>query len=272
MDRQSFIEDLRWCLHAPALLGIQPLPFTVDKGWQKGWQQALEQHLALAKQVDANPRLGLYFEQLWRSLIALHPDWQLLADNVAVQQDGRTQGAIDFLLLNHSQQQIEHWELAVKFYLAAQLSPQSEHYLGPNQQDRLNNKLSKLLLKQLPLGRHPQIQKLRSPYPNYTFKQRILLPGYLFKLADPKHTQPQDLHWYDLQHWQHMQQSQWKRLTKQQWLNPAAYHLSDCEKALDLSKGPIQLYLPKNGQQPAKRVFICPNDWLVRANAKLHSR
>ncbi|MGY5453277.1 DUF1853 family protein [Agarivorans sp. MS3-6] len=266
MPRDSFLGDLEWCLHAPTLLS-HSLPFAVDQHWKKQWQTALTQHLNTATSAEPNSRLGLYFEQLWRSLIALHPDWHMLADNVAIQQNGKTLGAIDFLVINHRLQQIEHWELAVKFYLAKNDCPQASDYVGPNQHDQLSNKLSKLILKQIPLGRHPNIQALCNRYPNYHFKQRILLSGYLFALGRPEHVEPQHLHWYSQSQWQAMHQSNWYALSKQQWLNPQGYSLNKWQNNIPLTRGPIQLYLPKQNQQAPRRIFICPDDWLIRANA-----
>ncbi|GAB1620356.1 DUF1853 family protein [Agarivorans albus] len=265
MNKKAWENDLHWCLNAPALLP-HALPFMVDSTWQQQWQWTLKEHLPHIAEPQANSRLGLYFEQLWRSLIEAHPEWQLLADNVAVQQHGQTQGAIDFLLVNHQQQQIEHWELAVKFYLARNASPCASDYLGPNQQDRLSNKLSKLLLKQIPLGKHPQIQALAQNYANYSFKQRIVLPGYLFKLGNDSHPTPQNLHWYSLTQWQAMQAQGWCILAKQQWLSPNAYPLSKAGNLVDVSRGPVQLYLPEQAKQLEKRIFVCPDDWLIRAN------
>lgn len=266
MQRDSFLGDLEWCLYAPALLQ-HSLPFSVDAHWRKQWQTALSQLLDTATAPVPNSRLGLYFEQLWRSLIKLHPDWQMLADNVAVQQNGKTLGAIDFLVINHRLQQIEHWELAVKFYLAKNALPQASDYVGPNQHDQLSNKLSKLILKQIPLGRHPQVQALRNSYSDYHFKQRILLSGYLFELGKPEHVEPQHLHWYSQGQWEKMGQSTWYALTKQQWLNPQGYSLNKWQHDMALNQAPIQLYLPKQNQQAPRRIFICPDDWLTRANA-----
>ncbi|WP_163133593.1 DUF1853 family protein [Agarivorans sp. Alg241-V36] len=265
MSKQAWENDLNWCLNAPALLP-HALPFAVNQAWQQSWYTALHSQLSQIPDSPAHSRLGLYFEQLWRALIKAHPNWQLLADNVAVQQDGRTQGAIDFLLVNHQQQQLEHWELAIKFYLARNAKPSSYDYLGPNQQDRLSNKLSKLLLKQIPLGCHPQIQTLAKDYPGYSFKQRILLPGYLFQLGSISHSTPQHCHWYTLQQWQNMQTHGWFALTKQQWINPKGHTLEKADKLLDLARGPLQLYLPQQVKQPEQRIFVCPDDWLVRAN------
>ncbi|WP_432459481.1 DUF1853 family protein [Agarivorans sp. QJM3NY_25] len=263
MDSNSLQEDLQWCLNARPLLPYS-LPYSVNLAWQQQWKSALFKQLNRLPSIKPHPRLGLYFEQLWRALIKRHPDWQLLADNIPVQENGKTLGAIDFLLVNHRQQKVEHWELALKFYLAVKSNSSAYDYVGPNLQDRLSNKLSKLLLKQIPLGRHPQIQALRQVYSHYQFKQRIILSGYLFEQA-PEHSETlQSRHWYSHQQWRKNHRGEdWCELNKQQWLSPPAHQLEPIKSTSWQIDRPMQLYCP----QQQKRIFVCPDEWFIRAKA-----
>lgn len=105
----------------------------------------LVQHLLLLR----SPRLGLRFEALlafWLQDTGHHP-YQLLGKNLKRLEQQRTIGEVDFLLLNQETNQVEHWEVAVKFYLGeASLLP--EQWLGLNRKDSLGRKLQHLANKQ----------------------------------------------------------------------------------------------------------------------------
>lgn len=126
-------DDSFWQLHfvnyLPRLqqLDAHPLP--------------LEQHMLTLR----NTRLGIRFEHLlafWLQDSAYHP-FTLLGQGIKRMEGQRTLGEIDFLILNQDTQKIEHWEVAIKFYLGED-SLQAEHWLGPNRRDSLDRKLKHL--------------------------------------------------------------------------------------------------------------------------------
>ena len=102
---------------------------------------ALEQHMLTLR----NTRLGIRFEHLlafWLQDSAYHP-FTLLGQGIKRMEGQRTLGEIDFLILNQDTQNIEHWEVAIKFYLGED-NLQAEHWLGPNRRDSLDRKLKHL--------------------------------------------------------------------------------------------------------------------------------
>ncbi len=46
-----------------------------------------------------------------------HP-FELLGHSIQIIDGAKTVGELDFLLHNHDTQQVEHWEVALKYYLA----------------------------------------------------------------------------------------------------------------------------------------------------------
>ncbi|WP_051333654.1 DUF1853 family protein [Aliagarivorans marinus] len=257
-----FTRDLSWCLEPPRLLP-HPAPYLADSGFYQRWREELDVSTLHNTPRPQIKRLGLYFEACWRQLIALHPEWELLIDNRAIVEGGRTIGAIDFVVINHQQQCLEHWELAVKFYLATCANARIYDYLGPNQQDRLSNKLSKLLLKQLPLIRHPQLQAEIAPYRHYQFKQRMLLCGYLFS---PWQAQSSEHQWCEYADWRaRFDTTQWQAIGKQDWLSAKGSVEKNTEELVGgaLSR-PIQLV----HKQTQARLFVCPDGWLAAAKGR----
>lgn len=184
---QPHARALAWCLLGPRLqlpgnLTSPALEFSFDVDsdwlqWQNSHSNALNQHINEAK----SPRLGIYYEQLWRFVFEHHPGFELLAHDQQVQHQGKTLGAMDFLVRYRNQ--IFHIETAIKFYLAQQRSPQPEQWLGPNCNDRLHTKLQRMTNHQLALSKHPAAQKwLQSlnviPTSIHT---RQIIQGFLFE-------------------------------------------------------------------------------------------
>ncbi|MCL9773225.1 DUF1853 family protein [Vibrio sp. S4B1] len=91
-----------------------------------------------------NPRLGFLYQELCRRHFEQHPDYDVVAEEIQLQQDKKTLGAIDFLISNKRQSTLEHWEVAIKFYLL-----KDNRWYGPNAKDRLDMKLSRMLDHQL---------------------------------------------------------------------------------------------------------------------------
>ncbi|MGP4951952.1 DUF1853 family protein, partial [Psychrobacter sp. T6-1] len=97
-------------------------------------------------------RLGFHFEGLLSFWLedgfarGLHP-YETLANNVQLYNGKQTVGELDLILYNHSEQLIEHWELAIKFFMGA--SPFTpEHWVGINSNDNLQRKMTYMQTKQ----------------------------------------------------------------------------------------------------------------------------
>lgn len=78
-------------------------------------------------------RLGFLYQDLCAQLFNAHPDYTIEAEELQLTDSGKTLGAIDFIVHNQRESTLEHWEVAVKFYLLF-----NQRWYGPNAQDRLD--------------------------------------------------------------------------------------------------------------------------------------
>ncbi len=117
-------------------------------------------------------RIGFYYQWLLTELIHHHPHLRLEAEEIQVNEAGKTRGVIDFLI--EYQGQLEHWEVAVKFYLAHQ-----NRWLGPNAKDALDIKVARMIDHQLALSSHPSFCQ---QFPHWRPTQkRLMVQGRLYR-------------------------------------------------------------------------------------------
>lgn len=190
------VRDLAWALASPNLLSGTVCDSTLapSDAWYQGLLNdyqprllALDQdpevlHLHCAPQ----RRLGLYFEALWHFFLLDSPRFQVLAHNWQQVVDGTTVGAFDFLVWDQQTQGIEHWELAVKFYLISQQEAAFDHAFGINPRDKLRRKHQHMLNCQLMLGNHPHVAPKLTALGLLPQRKRLILKGRLYY---PPHTQ-----------------------------------------------------------------------------------
>jgi len=103
-----------------------------------------------------NLRLGKRVERFVSHLLQEYNTISIQAENIQIQRNKLTLGEIDCLLmLNNSP---THLEVVYKFYLYDDTVGDSEieHWIGPNRNDSLIQKLTKLKEKQLPLLYAPE--------------------------------------------------------------------------------------------------------------------
>lgn len=130
-------------------------------------------HLIPETQSDywGSNRLGFIYQELCKRLFEQQDGYHLLADEVQLSKGKQTIGAIDFLLSHDSQ--IEHWEVALKFYLL-----KDGLWYGPNSQDRLDKKLQKMLSHQLKMSDTPEF---RQRFPEIKeVEPKLLIQGRLY--------------------------------------------------------------------------------------------
>ena len=161
--RRPYVRDLAYVLACPNVL-TQWLDFaphqsthTVAVHSAQFWQtqfEAYEQRLTeldttaayqeltryLLKRPSPN-RLGFHFEGLLSFWLEdgfarkLHP-YETLASNVQLYNGKQTTGELDLILYNHAEQLVEHWELAIKFFMgSAPFEP--VNWVGINSNDNL---------------------------------------------------------------------------------------------------------------------------------------
>ncbi|KOO09774.1 type II citrate synthase, partial [Vibrio xuii] len=106
-----------------------------------------------------NPRLGFLYQYLCTELITESGLYSVVLDEAQINHDnGQTLGAIDLVLKNHESGQLEHWEVAIKFYLLHQGT-----WFGPNAYDQLDKKLARMLTHQLKMS---SSAPFKNQYPN----------------------------------------------------------------------------------------------------------
>ena len=198
------VRDLAWACFSPPMLhsnrvadadqnidncGLHLTPARLE--WLRAIDRqpaSLHQHLNKLH----NSRLGLYFESLWHFFLEQDPQVDLLAHNLAVRTPQMTVGEFDCLYYCHQRQRHIHLELAVKYYLSNRdttTTERSSHWsewLGPNNKDNLDRKISHLTQHQIQLGEHPAAEAALHQLGINELCKEVEIKGYLFQSqADP---------------------------------------------------------------------------------------
>lgn len=193
--RQQVVRDLAWVVASPPLLA--PTSGAIHWLDSTACRQLYDQHDVWFAALDANPtallasldaqrdrRLGRYFETLlsfWLQSPA-NTRYRLIAQNLPIRAQGITLGELDFLVQDRLTDELQHWEVAVKFYLGIEASGDLQHWIGPGQKDRLDLKLAHLQTHQLQLPRSAagravlQALGLPEPTPVCLLKGRLFYP------------------------------------------------------------------------------------------------
>lgn len=159
--KQPVVRELAFAIASPPLLSQWPHQqpdFSISLPDAQFWHQQFLNYWPRLQQLEQNPqplqdylqklrstRLGIRFEQLlafWLEDDAYHP-FKLLGHSIKRMDGQRTLGEIDFLIKNKNSGEIEHWEVAIKFYLGeSQLM--TDQWLGLNRNDSLGRKIRHL--------------------------------------------------------------------------------------------------------------------------------
>jgi hypothetical protein len=103
--------------------------------------------------------LGKRVERFFQFYIENSPRYELINQNIQIIEDKNTIGEIDFILKDKIDNKYKHIELVYKFYLYDDsFNTELEKYIGPNRDDSLIKKLTKLENKQFPLLYHPIVK------------------------------------------------------------------------------------------------------------------
>ena len=197
--KHDVVRQLAFCIASPPLLQAWPdQQSVIDLPDHTFWLQHFQHYLPRLIQLDANPqallahlhnlrstRLGIRFESLlwfWLQDSDYHP-YRLIGHSIKRMQGNRTLGELDFLLLNRQSQQVEHWEVAIKFYLG-EAGFFARNWVGLNRRDTLGRKLKHIREQQFSLEGLPNVQvdvqraivKGRLFYP---VQHAITLPGWI---------------------------------------------------------------------------------------------
>lgn len=190
--KQPAVRELAFAIASPPLLHQWPNEqpdFSIALPDAQFWHQQLLNYWPRLQELEQNPqplqaylqrlrstRLGIRFEQLlafWLEDDAYHP-FKLLGHSIKRMDGQRTLGEIDFLIKNRLSGEIEHWEVAIKFYLGeAQLM--TDQWLGLNRNDSLGRKIRHLCQRQFAVDQieGQTIQRRRA-----IVKGRLFYPAY----------------------------------------------------------------------------------------------
>lgn len=228
------VRDLAWALlSAPLLIPeaeVLDWPNHADTVQRLQLLNTVPTPLHNAVRAQRSGRLGLYFEALWQFWLADNPDYALRANNVQIQVNGTTSGELDLIVQDLHNGQLQHWELAVKFYLGVGDTRATSAWIGPNAQDRLDRKLQHLRNHQLPLLQYPETQAQLAAAGWNIQQQRLILKGRLFYPLQQTAPAPIGASLAHLRGWWAQPEDflahfgttplQWQPLNRQHWLAP----------------------------------------------------
>lgn len=230
--KTPIVRQLAFVVASPNIIAQVPTDLTIKHAFQLHpdhfWQQLYLQYEPRLQQLDQDPselihfltqlkstRLGLRFEYLmwfWLKDHTFH-HLKLLGHSIQIFQGQQTLGEIDFLILNQHTSQIEHWEVALKYYLA-EANFQLQHWYGLNRQDTLLRKLTHFTEKQF------QFKSVQS----HEIQQRFtILKGQLYypTARFPTQTHSWVNHFRRLGRWGRViPQQNYHALTRQEWICP----------------------------------------------------
>lgn len=166
--RHSVVRDLAWALLSPPLLA----PKDDDVQWfGPDWcSQVFAAYRGRLDRLDLNPapllehlqarsdrRLGSRFEGLLHFWLAdpANSQYRLLAHNLPIRQGKLTLGELDFVVRELASGTTQHWEVAVRFYLATRPGGDHRDCIGIDPSDRLDLKVGRLRQHQLPMSQTP---------------------------------------------------------------------------------------------------------------------
>jgi len=194
MIRTPALRHLAWLCTAPPLWQF-PDAFVPAEWLPADWYARLQHWDAAPQEAPAfvhalpNPRLGLYFETLYDALLTHLLGWQVLARNLPIRAGGLTLGELDFVVRNPHTGEVEHHEIAVKFYLGYQAQPHGPaQWLGPNPADSLEGKAQRMQDEQ---RRRTQLPEAQAALGDLLVGAGLVgagLPANAFRLQASSHT------------------------------------------------------------------------------------
>ncbi|RXJ90881.1 hypothetical protein CRV01_06975 [Arcobacter sp. CECT 8983] len=102
--------------------------------------------------IDTKLPLGKRVEYFFEHYLNLTTRYKLIKKNIQIIKDKNTLGELDFIVFDKKENCFKHIELIYKYYLYdVRLEKELDRYIGPNKNDTLVRKLTKLRDKQLPL-------------------------------------------------------------------------------------------------------------------------
>ncbi len=183
------VRDLEWVIFSPPL--IKGIKNTGINFLEKVFSIEEENFfLKLLTDLEKNPSelidfiqskntrlLGKYFEALLEFSFIKSPYKELIASNIQINSNGKTIGELDFIYRDLNEDKIIHLEAAGKFFIAVN----KDNLLGPNPNDSLEKKISKIKTNQISLTFSKEGNaKLQAVGITQEVFPKALIKGYLF--------------------------------------------------------------------------------------------
>lgn len=284
------VRDLAWAILSPTLIVAPDSSQHSTSAWYEQAFLAIEPHLheldkddsALVQHLTtpATPRLGIWFERLWSYWLQHNGRYELLAANLQVKQDEKTRGEFDFIVRDQHADEIEHWELAIKFYLGIPPLHHANHWFGPNLQDRLDLKFQHLVERQLPLSQIHAGQQVCAEQGWTIARRRLISKGRLYLPGVETGTHPPlpkciDTHAL-LGHWLTQQDfrrkarqfpaATYRHLDKSEWMVSQARQFVSFSDISSQVQQPHPVQLQVDGwHEKSLRLFVVPDSWPQQA-------
>jgi hypothetical protein len=283
--KHKVVRDLAWCITSENLLSHA---LCVQKEFFESDLNTFQDHL---NSLDKDPsplvdflasknthRLGHYFEALVYYWLSVSKRFEILTSNQPLRDKrGITKGEVDLIVRDTRTTKIEHWELAVKFYLA--LPGEKEPlFIGPNANDYLHLKLQKLVEHQCGILKTEEGIQLLTDLNIQEVEARLFVKGALYyhpkkknsvsPAINPLHNKGWWIYYKEAQEFL-KEDCQFLLLHKKDWLssvslNESSLSKSDCLALLDseLKDSPRSLYLAcfKNGDLQSTG-FVVHDNW-----------
>ena len=194
------LQRMHWAIFSPSLLDY---PYTVNYIRD---EQHREEILQLLERLDARPSevdpyfealgripMGRYFEHLIYFILERDDRYEILLKNHQVMEEKKTIGELDVVVRDTKTGKIDHWEIALKFYLQRLDNADHVSMVGPNLNDNLQLKMDKLTQHQLPLSKNPSFAPF---FDSQHIDSKLFIKGQFFyhlNLSNkpPLHANPQ---------------------------------------------------------------------------------
>lgn len=214
-------------------------------------------------------RLGHYFETLLAFWLENQTRYELLAHDLPVRDASRTLGEFDFIVRDHERGVVQHWEVALKFYLGFKGA-----WLGPGLRDRLDRKLTHISDHQCRLSLLPAGAATLTERGLIVDERCVLLKGRLFYPVDtvqdclppinPAHERGFWIAQQAFASWAEPD-SRWQLLARSEFLAPVCGYTGIAPKALlqqltEPFTQPMLIAQVCDGLE-LRRGFIVPNNW-----------
>lgn len=275
-----FVRDLAWVMQSPSLIAsidsASNLAGRIKLVTDDYCAMIFDKHLGWLQQLDRNPqplmdflsrrkasKLGYYFEDLVAFWLSQKIASDFYESHIKISSGNRDIGELDFLF--RAEQEVHHWEAAVKFYLYTQNQQGTVTWYGPDTRDTFSRKLGRMLEHQLRLSDRPEVREILLSRGINDVSPRMFIKGYLFypfqmRIQNTKHLvagcEISTSHlagWWLTTDRLNVEQLnscspkslRWRVLPRLEWLAPRIYSVQNTEQMLHTSS---QIVETVNGQ------------------------